>query len=535
MFLRKIALFLFLFFLMGCGGVPTTTEAKYSITLSNSDGSEYYLFENLRKDQIIDLPVLEVEGLVFVGWRDGNNIRYLEYTVFESRTLTAVFEVPEEVFDVESSPDEQHHMITSYSGEAKYLKIPVYINDLTITSIATEAFLNSELIEIEIPKSINEINSYAFIGSYSLEKISFYGDYFGEKNLTINNKVYDDLMSEYSEMCTIEENSGSSWTFSEGCPIKTVNNHTDPIIIDEIAYFSYEVTVDLRYYDLDFTSLNIMDNAFSGLPSLNTVNFPERYSLFNPMIFNDNPSLKTITFIDNQNFQVKDGVVYSDSLTRLEYYPQALPGDSFAIPDSVKVVDHGAFAYNRNIKTLIIPESLLTITGGSLYYMYSLEEIIVDSNNTDFYTINGVLYFKNHTLILYPMSKADTEFTLHGEVITIGPYAFAGQRYLEKLNLPDSLEIIAYSAFRDVEKLTILDIPSSVTFIDRDLTINSSIESIIIRRSFEIDGSITYTTLYYYVNMPTIYLPDDSIEIYLESYQWLILQDYIKNYSEFNK
>lgn len=534
MFLRKIALFLLLLFLNGCGGVSTTEETLYSLTLNNSDQSEYEVLDNLSKDQIIDLPVLEAEDLIFVGWSDGDNLYYLDYTVWENRTLTAVFEDPEEVFVIESSPDDKYHQITSYNGDAKYLRIPVYINDLLITTIASEAFLDSELIEVEIPKSISAINPHAFIGSESLEKISFYGEYFGEKDLTITNEQYDTLMTEFSDVCTIEENSETSWIFSEGCPIKSVNSQTDPVIIDEVEYFLYNVTVDLRYFELDNTSLFLSDYAFSGLTNLKTVEFPERYAFFNPMVFSYNPSLETVTFDDNPYFQVIDGVVYDDSGTRLEYYPQGLSGDSFTIPDFVEVIDHGAFAYNRNIKTLIIPETLKTISGGSLYFMYSLEEIIVDSN-PDFYSIYGVLYFKNHTLILYPMSKTDTEFTLHGEVITIGPYAFAGQRYLEKINFPDSLEIIAYSAFRDVEKLTILDIPASVTFIDRDLTINSSIESIIIRRSFEADGSITYTTLFPYTNMPTIYLPDDSIDIYLESNQWLMLQGYVKSYSEFNK
>ncbi|MDT8336866.1 MAG: CotH kinase family protein [Candidatus Izemoplasmatales bacterium] len=92
-------------------GVSTTEETLYSLTLNNSNQSEYEVLDNLSKDQIIDLSVLETEDLIFVGWSDGDNLYYRHYTVWENRTLTVVFEDPEEVFVIESSPNDKYHQI----------------------------------------------------------------------------------------------------------------------------------------------------------------------------------------------------------------------------------------------------------------------------------------------------------------------------------------------------------------------------------------------------------------------------------------
>ncbi|MFP4478366.1 MAG: leucine-rich repeat protein [Candidatus Izemoplasmatales bacterium] len=510
--------------LVGC-------SKEYSVTLYNDDGTVYEAYEGVDADSRVELPILEEDNQVFVGWSDGDITYYKDLGVGSDIELTAVFEEADEVFDYDIDPESDEVNLSGYTGDAKYLKIPEEINGSIIRRIAPRAFENSDFIEVQIPKSVFHINHEVFDGSSDLEKISFYGDYIGQVETGIFEEDYDELLVEYAEECIVTEENDDSWSFSEGCPIKSVNE-VETFESNNFEWKLYHVTVDLRYYDHLSTGLRIYSKAFSNLESLTTVEFPERYSMFHPGIFYNTPSLVNVTFEDNEDYDVIDNIVYSEDHSELVYYPSGLEYESFQIPDSVNVVRPVAFHDNFNLVTISVPKSVDTIGSNSFYMMHKLESIQVDDDNDYIYTEDGVLYGQNHTLVFYPVAKTDEHFTVPETTTTIAPYAFYGQQFLETISLSSNLEEIGECAFMETEKLRVLDLPSSVTYIGYDLARRSSIETVIINRSLEEDGSLPGPVQHRYPDNPSIYVPDDSYDDYMADSNWQPIGEFLHPMSE---
>ena len=163
--------------------------------------------------------------------------------------------------------------------------------------------------------------------------------------------------------------------------------------------------------------------------------------------------------------------------------------------------------------------------------MKSLENIIVDEDNLYYYSEDNVLYDRNDTLIVYPMNKTDQSFTMPEHIRMVSVYAFYGQKHLETITLSPALERIEYLAFGKT-KLTILDLPASVSVIDGRLATDSDIEVIIVRRSVVSDGQIMAIISGVNEEMPLFYVPDDSLTDYYNDRNWQTIAPFIKPYSE---
>ena len=517
-------IFLLLFILSGCNNETFTINLIV-------DGVEYEVIENIKSDETYSLPELEKEGMLFIGWSDEDNLYYDDYIVTENIILTALFEDPEDVFLYEINNDVVN--ILGYVGEAKHLKIPAKILDKKVYSIREDAFKDSTLEVIEIPQSIDWLSVNSFSNSLNLREILFYGEYFGEYNISISNIDYDELMEEYEDICIKENVDGNSWTFPEGCPIIEVSSVTDPVEINGQTYFAYNVTVDLSIFD-DIPNLtSIMSYTFSDLPSLTKVVLPERMQNFSPAIFYNTPNLTSVTFNDNPNFTVEDNIVYSADKTKLYYVPPALPIEEFVVSDTVEDIRNGSFIHNEHIKTLTIGSSVVMIRNAAFGNMKSLENIIVDEDNLYYYSEDNVLYDRNDTLIVYPMNKTDQSFAMPEHIRMVGVYAFYGQKHLETITLSPALERIEYLAFGKTQ-LTVLDLPSSVAVIDGRLATDSDIEVIIVRRSVVSDGQIMAIISGVNEEMPLFYVPDDSLTDYYNDRNWQTIAPFIKPYSEYD-
>jgi len=518
--------------LVSCGGA-TTTASEYSVQLNNPDNSSYDNMGYFSANEIVNLPILEKEDQLFVGWSDGEDIYYDELTVTEDVTLTAVFEDLSEVFVYEELPYNGNYTLKGYTGEAKYLKLPEEIDGKTIMSIYPNAFEDSNLIEVYIPRIYGRIGDEAFHNSLDLEKVVFYGEYYGERDLIISVTEYNIILEENPDTCVITEDNTDSWKFSDGCPIKEVTRKNPTIIIQDEEYYTLEVIVDLRYYDEEIDSLQIDYKVFANTPKLHTVEFPERFSSLNPYIFENNPSLTTVRFDNNLYYEVIEDVIYRKEDHGLIYYPSGLEAESFTIPENVTEIYPAAFFDNQNLITLTINENIGIINTGVFYQMHSLEEFIVEENNEYLYTIDGVLYTESHALLAYPVAKAGADYEVLDGTVTIAPGAFWGQKHLENITLPVGLKYIGYNAFNSVEKIKTIDLPSTVILIDAHAFTDSSVDVVIVRRSGVIEESITNSRQVPADGTPTFYVPDDSLDLYKYNQAWAGFMNYIKPMSEY--
>lgn len=237
--------------------------------------------------------------------------------------------------------------------------------------------------------------------------------------------------------------------------------------------------------DEDFTVpdgvTKIMGLAFFQNPNIKTVTLPTSVSELDPYTiapfagysaFTDCASLTAINVKSgNPTFKSVDGVVYSADDKTLAMYPSGKEMDPFIVPSTVEHIEQSAFLYtaklknitisegvkdigayafkNSGIKSASIPASVTSISDGVFVNCSNLETVDVASANTAYSSVDGVVFNKTVTdLIYYPTGKAG-EYTVPGTVTTIKQSSCEGTKKLTKITLPPSVKKIEDSAFEN--------------------------------------------------------------------------------------
>jgi hypothetical protein len=548
MFKRLFIAVLLIFTMTACDNLstalteaPTTSITYHSISLENTFNDTNRDFDSVAYGETIALPVDEIEGKVFVGWSDGENIYNNTLTVETSLSLQAIYEDVSSVFEYSIYPLSEEITITGYLGNSKYLRIPNKIDGYIVRGIASYAFEESPIIQIELPTTIMRVYPNAFINLQNLEKVSFYGEFLETEQMVIGDTEYNHIIEENNETCQIVETTENGWKFSEGCPIIEVLHQSDPIIIPgNDPFCNYIVLVDSAILTNNYYKAMIDEDAFINLPKLTTFDFPYNLNIFFPSMFNNTPKLSNLTFPDKGRYFVNDNIVYRSSSTSqipgqedyvLVYYPQGLTNKEFTVSNRVKTIGVMAFYGNDYLEEVNMSDSVTSIGFRAFTYNQNLKAINLEANDSYFYTIDGILYNRD-VLVTYPMSKEDTHFIVPEETEMIAAYAFYGQKYLEFVSLNNGLESIGHSAFAGVKKIELINVPSSVRIIDLYFARESSIETVIINRSLVVDGSLTIIRASLDSSSPQFFVPDDSYEDYLADMNWIEYYNFINPISE---
>ncbi len=105
-------------------------------------------------------------------------------------------------------------------------------------------------------------------------------------------------------------------------------------------------------------------------------------------------------------------------------------------PDGLRVtsIATGAFEGCSRIVQIGIPSSVRSIGTGAFVGCSSLTAFVVDTTNTSYCAVEGVLFSKDKTvLVSYPAKKVGARYVLSTNVTEIAPYAFEGVSVLEKI------------------------------------------------------------------------------------------------------
>lgn len=534
-----------LVFMVACVKTTITTDAVTTSTntenivlsLFNQD-VEVIVMGDLAWNSTVELPILSEDGKVFIGWSNEEDLFYGEYTVTESTTLYAVFEAIDEVFSfivVPSTLDSETHydtvLINDYTGIAKHLVVPQMINGMYVESIGEDAFRESNVVDIELPIDVS-IGYHAFYLLATLKSVTFYGEYSIPYDAVYSQPEMDAVLNGYSNACTIVSGSveDNGYTYSDGCPVMEVTN-IQSLVIAGITYTNYFVIVNPAITP-DPMRMSISNFAFEGAENLETLEIPIGESFFSADAFKGCPNITTLIVDDNHPyFELVDGVLFNEDMTRLLYYPSGLSNLSYTIPSTAEVALN-AFSENTTLETLMIPEDYskdFNVIGLS-----GLKEIIVVGNNPDYQSIDGVLY-SNEGLVKYPANKEGSSFDVPSFVTDIMDYALFGNLNLVTLNLTDNVEYIGTQAFAQSQKIQVLEIPSTVWFIESYCFQDAQIQTIILHRSAHVEGSITQTSSNIgriEVEGFAIYVVDDSYAEYLAASGWSQYSDQIHLLSE---
>lgn len=210
---------------------------------------------------------------------------------------------------------------------------------------------------------------------------------------------------------------------------------------------SYMDVYDEWYYDLDEED----DEDYYE-------DYYEDYDYYDEYISNTNPfvgchNLKTIEVNkDNPIYCSENGVWYNKDKTVLYCVPALYEG-TYTVPGSLNTIYNSAFAYVKNISSIVVPDTVQYIGAGAF----------ANSSLTSVYLSSKIQYIRNYT---FSNSKV-TDVVVPDQVKYIGLGAFCNCSELNSVSLPASLtsieddfddDALVYSAFTGSPKLSMISV-----------------------------------------------------------------------------
>ena len=154
----------------------------------------------------------------------------------------------------------------------------------------------------------------------------------------------------------------------------------------------------------------------------------------------DIPTLKKIT-VDKNNpyYSVQNNMLLNKDKTILYDTPRNLL--VLKIPPTVKTVNLSKNFNIKNLKRIVIPKSVNEIDEFLYVNHITLEEIEVEKGNTKFTSLDGVLYNKDLSeMIFYPTNKQDKTFVMPNTVKVMNSYFITQNSNLESITLSKMLK-----------------------------------------------------------------------------------------------
>ena len=398
----------------------------------------------------------------------------------------------------------------------------------SVTEMGRRAFSGcSSLIGIAIPDSVTEIGKYAFDGCKSLTSITIPdgvtsigdGAFYNCSSLTeikvasensnyvsVNGVLYN--KDKTTIICYPVGKKGNNYKIPDGVTkvgssafigCSSLTSITIPNSVTEIGYSVFEGCTNLKSITIPNGVTSIGDSAFEGCTSLKSITIPNGVTSIGDSAFEGCTSLTSITLPDSVTSIGFGAFIGCSSLTSITI-PDSVTciGDSafngctsltsITIPDSVTSIGESAFSGCSSLASITIPDSVMSIGNDAFHECSSLTSITipnsvtsigdyaflgcsrltaidVNTDNKDYTSVNGVLFYNDKTIICYPAGKKGNNYKIPDGVTSICWYAFSGCTSLTSITIPDSVTEIGGSAFENCSSLTSITIPDSVTSI----------------------------------------------------------------------
>ncbi len=345
----------------------------------------------------------------------------------------------------------------------------VIIPEGTLT-IGTYAFGSCELLtEVSIPASVESIGSSAFYSCTSLTAINV--DPANVHYASVDGVLYDKAI-----------------TTLILCPSGKTGPFAVPGTVTSIGTYAFYYCSGLTSVTLPAGLTSIGSYAFYYCSGLTALNIPASVTSMGSLAIYYCSALTAIN-VDpaNVHYASVDGVLYDKAITTLIQCPSGKTG-SLVIPGTVTIIGSNAVSSCRFLTSVTIPASVTTIGSYAFYscsalasvtipanltsigsyafsYCTALTSINVDPANTNYASVDGILYNKDITTLIQCPSGRSGSVIIPGTVTTVGANAFSYCYALTAVTIPSSVTKIDNEAFYYCTGLTSVTIPASVTTI----------------------------------------------------------------------
>ena len=266
----------------------------------------------------------------------------------------------------------------------------------------------------------------------------------------------------------------------EETPVKTtVKKHPNTLIPQdspELQYFDFEVIakdkVKITKCHLDWQDIEIPASVVSNGHNFIVVELEAN-------LFRNNHTLQKIT-IPNTIVRIGEGAFYdcnphvyfqgditdwcaidfadwnSNPISKeKEFYINNCPFDvDLRIPNGTKKIGNYAFRNLEKLRSVTIPNSVTTIGEMAFRYCLSLTSINVSANNSNYSSVDGVLFNKDKTMLITCPEGKSGIYTIPNSVTSIGYCALIDCSKLTSVTIPNSVTNIGEQAFYGCSSLT---------------------------------------------------------------------------------
>ena len=231
----------------------------------------------------------------------------------------------------------------------------------------------------------------------------------------------------------------------------------------DYTYTTNNGTITITEYygsDCDVT----IPSTITGLPvtSIGGWAFLSSFSVTNVTIGDSVTNIEDCAFSDCHSLA---GVTIGINVTRIGVgaFYDATDLSNVTIPNGVTSIGDYAFECCFSLSIVTIGSGVTNIGDQAFNDCSSLMLLTVDTNNSVYSSLDGVLFDKTQiTLIQYPTAVAG-DYTVPNSVINIGEGAFSLSSSLTNVSIPNSVISIGDGAFSFCASLTNITIPNSVT------------------------------------------------------------------------
>ena len=248
-----------------------------------------------------------------------------------------------------------------------------------VTSIGGYVFMNcNRLTSITLPDSVTSIGDYAFYGCSGLKSITIP---IGVKS------IGESVFLQCSNLTDINVNSDNTQYSSDNGILfnydkteliqypqgKKETAYTIPENVTSIGDCAFTFCESLTSIKIPNGMISIGRNAFTRCNGLISVTIPNSVISIGISAFLYCDSLTEIN-IDSGNKQYisQDGVLFNYDKTELIQYPKGKKQTTYTVPNSVKSIGDGAFYHCDNLKSIVIPNSVINM-GEDVFESYYWE------------------------------------------------------------------------------------------------------------------------------------------------------------------
>lgn len=348
-------------------------------------------------------------------------------------------------FTYEDYGDGEGIAITGYTGTSAQVKIPSQIDGKDVFCISEEAFRGNDVITyVYIPDSVVQLEKSIFLNCANLEEVHIppvtkipYG--FMAKCTSLR-------YLEIPEGCEVIGEGDHTGSFSE---CKALTNVKFPSTLQYIHGNTFSECSNLESIDLSATSLVFLGQlSFSYCNHMRSAALPATLVSMESNTFTGCNALADITVAEgNPVLESVDGIIYLDGDELLLHAP-AHPQADVVIRDGTKRIHFAAFKYNFSMKSVVIPDSVITMERQAFLGCSNLESVTLGKGLDAIYQS----VFEECGL---------KSIEIPENIKMLYDNAFVNCMYLEKVSLPDG---ITYDTGENSESIFHYDEKINITY-----------------------------------------------------------------------